>query len=47
MINYNIDKLTDDILYNGLFSEYLPDKFNLLMDNFDIFQIPICTKKIL
>ncbi|WP_270641987.1 RNA-directed DNA polymerase, partial [Paraclostridium sordellii] len=44
MINYDIDKLTKDILYNGLFSEYLPSKFNLLMDNFDIFQIPISTK---
>lgn len=45
MINYDTNKLTNSILYDGLFSEYLPNKFNLLMDNFDIFQIPICKKK--
>lgn len=45
MISYDIDKLTKDILYNGLFSEYLPSKFNLSMNNVDIFQIPISTKK--
>lgn len=36
-MEYDIDKVTKDFMYEGFFSEYLPSNFNLRDDNIDIF----------
>lgn len=44
MINYDVNKVNKHIMFNGLFSEYLPKNFTLNNDNINIFDINICEK---
>ncbi|MBB6715572.1 RNA-directed DNA polymerase [Clostridium gasigenes] len=44
MKKYDIEKISREVMYNGLFSEYLPENFNLDIDRIDIFQVQIAKK---
>lgn len=42
MTTYNIEEISEYIMLNGFFSEYLPPNFNLEGSDFNIFEVDIC-----
>ncbi len=45
MASVDIDKIENEFLYEGYFSEYLPPSFNLFCDNIDVFDNSIAINR--
>ena len=44
MPRIDLDKVIDDFIYDGFFSEYLPPLFSLRNNDIDLLQIPLRDK---